>query len=371
MNRCVGPVLLVLTLTLTLTACPGGGGGGTDGGGGGGNDGGNVADGGGGGGNDGGTVTDGGTGPLTAAQACTQYYDTLKARLVECYGAPPAQVDALVNVSAVCAGITRAISAGRVGYDTNAVGSCFASINVACKYLLANVSAKQTPCSDMFHGQVADGDPCYTAADCSIHSTCSASGQTCPGTCDANVPNGLDCTGAGAVCDNGVCNGQYCQPYGQQGDSCGSSSSVGCSQTLYCQGATPTAAGTCQQKLADGSTCSTNDNCQLGDGCYNGTCSTVHTVGDPCNSAGDCGLFEYCNAGTCAQFPGLGGTCGMSGQDFIGCLGSYCKVTNSTTYVGTCTAYVPEGGTCTPNTGSCAPGSTCIGTTCTANCTEP
>jgi hypothetical protein len=147
-----------------------------------------------------------------------------------------------------------------------------------------------------------------------------------------------------------------------------------CPDGLYCA-----ADSKCRAYVAEGGTCDANHTCSTTLVCFSGKCAKPGAVGDACGTgkaACNSTIGLYCNTKTskCAQATesvAAGGACGVNATTgaIEVCDGkSFCKITDTTKYTGTCTAKVADGGTCDATnalTSPCTIPATCKAGKCT------
>jgi hypothetical protein len=279
------------------------------------------------------------------------------------------------------AGVSAAVSAGRMSYSKSQADACTAAINAATCTDFES-TAGPTSCAQWVVGLVTVGNDCYGADECA-NGWCDSGASVCPGTCTAFTAHGAPCItnsdecGPGYVCDNGssTC---VAETYGAVGQPCGNS---GCAAGLFCS-----SANTCTARRAAGASCTgtTSEECQVGLTCdpVGYTCKTLVGAGQSC-ATGVCGDGLYCSAtGTICKEPALAGQDCTDPASRLGdplncvdgslCLGSATKVcTNGTAGAGATCAASPTAAT--PAAQICAPNSYCggAGSTCVAYPTQP
>jgi hypothetical protein len=125
-------------------------------------------------------------------------------------------------------------------------------------------------------------------------------------------------------------------------------STLECAGTLFCNGVSPTTAGTCSAPLALGGQCgavdplaaytrnhtleTTRPACASGS-CQRGRCVATPVLGAPCKYNGACATGHWCKAGACTDQPrgALGEACGAPGEclDALRCVGEKCALPNA------------------------------------------
>jgi hypothetical protein len=288
-----------------------------------------------------------------------------------CQGSGSSRSCALKANGLACTGGNQCISGNCV--DSVCCGSSSCPSCQAC-----NVGASAGACAPLPAGTPAPSTFCTDQGT----STCGTNGKCDGAGACQRYPNNTPCSSA--VCTSGAtsltlagaCNGGSCQTGSQDcngfkctgGSACPTTCNVDgdCAGTHYCTGA----GGTCQPKVAQGSTCATDHQCGTG-----------HCVDLVCCGAASCPSCQACNvgasAGSCA--PVAAGTpapatfcsdqtpssCGTNGKcDGAGGCQKYPNNTPCST--ATCTsgaASLTTAGTC--NGGSCQTGSqSCNGFKC-------
>ncbi len=314
----------------------------------------------------------GGGGASNVSDFCSSYNDAINSLVVKCLGAPQDAVTTQFSAqdAQTCKNMAQAVAAKRATYDSAKGQSCLDELNgIACADL-ATFGGPNDPCMTAVSGTVASGGSCYGDNDCTSGNFCDGvSGANCPASCNAYAQQGDDCTQGQTCAPNLSCDGSKCAAPAAKGQPCGGNNMF-CGGGLYCDGVNG-AAGICQPDKAKGETCTGGGQCQLGLTCISGSCAAIKGVGETCSADSDCGLYTYCKSGNCTEYPGTGASCGINAnQSFVDCLGSWCKITNQTSYTGTCTDYLKLGDTCSPNDfGSCGDAE-CDNGKCTAACAE-
>ncbi len=287
------------------------------------------------------------------ATLCQQASTTTSNLLATCLHANPEYV-ATALVSTDCAAMQKEITAGRVTYDQSqgaACGTAYAALT--CEQLGADYVPPD--CKATLTGAVANGSPCYVDEDCA-NGWCTATKDTCPGTCATYVARGGSCNPSDASCAPGTtCLNGTCLALGTAGAPCP------CQPGLFCAGFLPETS-TCQPLQTSGP-CFWGEECALGYVCDNQssfTCLPRAGLGGSCAAASElCDHGYRCDAATqkCVGGPYVGEACGM----YQVCVGGYCDPTASK-----CTAYKALGAACSPRENYvdvCGPENTCDSTT--------
>jgi hypothetical protein len=248
---------------------------------------------------------------------------------------------------------------GEAGHPASAVGSPCMGNNV-CK--AANTCVF---CTGNFGCNVAGGEYCYNEAACASCTNASVDGDEtdlgCGGTHCPKCDVGKNCMAA-SDCASTKCNSGKCI-------SCGDSIQNGDESDVDC-------GGTCPTKCADGKTCIAPTDCSSGK-CAGGKCVSCTDQlkngdetdkdcggscpkcdqGKACGSGNDC-TTTFCAEGVCCG-SGCGGTC--LSCNLPGKVGACTVVPSGVNDPGTCGGGMlcDGGGTCSPNGGKKAIGSTC------------
>ena len=337
----------------------------------------------------------------TAEDLCREAGSAMGDRTWDCLGWDPtfAQWAVPQALDFNCVKWGESVSAGRMAYDEAAGVQCISDLrSMSCDQLFGSGgSGPPGACAQAITGLVPAGNTCTVEMDCASGTYCDNS-ATCGGICRAylqlggicSLPYtrcrpGLDCINDGTGTSTYTCQvpllaGQAC-PYGGCADGlyCDTSSGVptsyvcatdptagqpcgngwACAAGLYCRLDTVT----CQPQMTSGpcgqwNACVTPLYVCTGDSptwASPGACRPLAQEGQACRNGWNyCAFGAYCNTGSaapalgipgvCHAFPGAGGYCGSYGAEYIfTCIDSYCNGSPT----GTCTPYVPLGGTCT------------------------
>lgn len=279
--------------------------------------------------------------PVTADQACTDADKVLCDKINSC---APLLVQSEYGDSATCQsrtklGCTPSFSAPGTSATPANLESCAKdAANLSCADLVNNnppASCKTKP------GTVMNGGACGTDAQCA-GGYCIIDANTGCGTCGTRIAAGGACDKPGqAACDYGTeCIGGTCKAPGNTGDKC--AANADCGFGLVCKSMA------CAPGDAAGAACTTN--------LMNGDNNCDSTKGLYCAPK-----TMQCTAVKTAM---VGGACGFNvmAGDYTVCVGSFCKP-GAMGLQGTCTAYVADGGMCSP-TDSCQAPAKCIGNVC-------
>ena len=195
------------------------------------------------------------------------------------------------------------------------------------------------------HGKTASGKPCSLSIECASGYCEGGLGEAC-GTCVDRVAPPSACNGSkpGECASGSTCVKGRCVEYASLGDVCDDVDTF-CHFDLAC------ISGKCAARLADGDSC------------------------DPAASSGQCAINHLCNTMTSKCEPWrmtgkAGEACGLDAASggFVLCVhGSKCKITNTSTYVGTCVVAAKPGDACTfngPYESQCEYPAACIGGVC-------
>jgi hypothetical protein len=309
----------------------------------------------------------GGPIPIGSLQASyNAYYCNLAVRcgliadLASCSGLRP--------VVTVNPNLIAAAEAGAVTYDGAAAATCLAGLTSTCdRSLLAGNRNAPEACDHIFTGTVGDQGACMLNEECISNVCIPSTGCTmacCPGTCYGATAPARPALGQ-SCSTNTNCIDSYCETTTYtcaallaNGATC--TGDEQCAIGLACTSTTRT----CGPLAAVGATCSTDDNCRsVGNYCGPaGKCVAFGLTGDSCAAGEQCSMYYTCGGTTCALRPKLGDSCGGTSQ---GCIDlSYCDPTTQK-----CTALKPDGATC--NGSNECKGGMCQFSTTTGTCMTP
>jgi len=298
------------------------------------------------------TYVIGGGGGSDFVTVCTGVFAKQISLMETCLHWNPDLVSSAIGSSDVfCADTQKEINAGLITYNSSQAAACSsASQALTCADLIAT-DGVTTPaaCDTALVGTVNTGGNCYSSANCKT-GYCTwdyIASATCPGTCQAFVQLGGNCSIA--PCADGLaCDGSLGTPV------CKAESPVGgacpCQSSLWCDTAGG-GAGVCKAALALGASCTlTSDHCNILTKCAGtpATCQSYVGLGATCTGGTDpfdslCGFGYVCDAGTskCVSWPKAGESCATN---FL-CINAYC---DSLATSPTCKAYLADGATCNP-----------------------
>lgn len=226
------------------------------------------------------------------------------------YGTDTSCVDAITGTLPVGATCTNSFACASrfcrrdAGWDPTACGVC------------AERGTVGTPCGDRYNNwRCQDGLICNNRThNCE---TQPVRGGACSQ--DYDCARGSSCLAAACLPTSEIARGTRCY----RSDDCGS--------TLYCS-----EAGTCQDRLPVGATCSFWEDCVEGSFCVAGRCQRTIPIGGACSSV-PCEAGATCSAGVCVRYPSAGEAC----IDRYTCgPGLFCGST------GTCLVRVDSGDSC-------------------------
>jgi hypothetical protein len=284
----------------------------------------------------------------TAGGGAALLYDAAISKMAACQKAGGTWTSLVgPEIDALAGEIQASVDAGRMTYDSAALGSCLAAIaGATCVQMEADpTTGALAACDTVFTGAVANGAACARSDECATGWCNDATSSTCPYLCTAKKDLGVACTGD-EECTSNACGGGKCvaNVAGAIDQPCGAGSPQ-CQPGLYCQWqSTPPYASLCEARGAAGATCTDSDECLTGLGCADdGFCRPLVGAGASCApGAGACGLFLYCSAAAgsrCADWPYQSGDSCAETRVCAGDL--YCGAAK------TCVAgTVPPGGTC-------------------------
>jgi len=239
--------------------------------------------------------------------------------------------------------------------STTAYGSIFAAGVTASgsATLHYDTSIANGTCATCTVASCNDGNPC-SIDTCNSNGTCS----------HTNVANGTSCPTGANLCD---------QSYTCQAGVCTGTNPVTCTAQDQCHGigVCATATGVCSNpSLANGTSCSDGNACDLNDSCQSGVCTAashvICTAPDSCHSPGTCNASTgVCSAPTLnAGFCSISGACVASGATNGANTCETCQPAVSTTQY----AAVSNGTVCNDGN-ACDSNDTCQTGICTAGVT--
>jgi len=202
----------------------------------------------------------------------------------ECEPLATARVDPLVF-----APLKEAVAAGRLAYDADKAGICFASATVDCSKRFPKEFGPDPACDTVFTGKVADGGDCQQDLECAQAGSDCSGMVGMPGKCavlpkendpcpDGSCQDGLLCSlDATRICIKPKADGMACSLYFE----CASG---------YCDSTSK-----CAAKKANGAMCDSPQTCNDG---YCDTvtnlCTARKTVGDACMDSDQC-VSDQCD----------------------------------------------------------------------------
>ncbi len=233
--------------------------------------------------------------------------------------------------------LAAAVASGAIDYDGAQAKQCFDALAaISCDSTTDAARTLPTPCTKIFSGTVADGDPCAFDGECDgqtcVYPTVCAEGTCCAGTCQTPTPAAVggtcqvtkDCM-APAYCSTD----HVCTALGAANDTCFADSEcedgLGCILTAF--------PGICKTLPPLGGACPDKRCADIGEVCdATMTCVAAGLPGAACTTDSDCSPFAPCDQATkqCADLPDVGLPCTGS------CVGNaWCDLTNTP---GTCKA---------------------------------
>lgn len=189
-------------------------------------------------------------------------------------------------------------------------------------------------------GQLGDGTPCGTDAQCSGRLCRQSAGNTC-GACSTIGAGGAACE-RNEDCDVELgCANKKCVPFAKAGEAC--NATTPCLPTLGCKG------GTCAAPLAAGAACE----------------GPADQSTNPCDGAKGFYCHPITKVCTSVVTAGPGAACGFIDNGVVVCTGSaHCKTTPPAVQ-GTCLAAAADGATCDDDSGpKCTAPARCVGGLC-------
>lgn len=180
--------------------------------------------------------------------------------------------------------LKEAVNAGRLAYDADKAGLCFAKIDGRCGNLKDGIFVSDAECQSVFTGKVAAGGTCAQDLECADASSM--------------------CAGAMGGSTVGKCG-----PLPKENEAC---PDYRCAAGLACE--TGATMNKCIKPKADGMTCGSNTEC-TSEYCDFSTmkCSAPQAVGKACSSNSGCidGWCDTLNGNTCKAKKALGETCAL------------------------------------------------------------
>ncbi len=363
----------VLSLAVTLSAC----GSSSDGDGGGAKNGGSEnggasgsATGGRGGGGTGNGGTSGGSRLATIDAFCDAYFPALAAYYERCFetGADWSQ---LLPPSFVCPRMVQAEAAGRLDYTPSDGAACVAALTSGDCPSSDDALVPITACGTAVVGTVELGGDCssyglFDVNECVGSAYCGGDDTSaCMQTCVAYREENETCTLTERCAPDLSCRNDICVPDTEaaEGEACEGPDATPCASELYCEGASSTAAGTCQATRTSGP-CESSDECAAGYLCTSsGTCSRRKELGETCiEGENECLLLDYCSAGRCTDvLAAEGEPCMPASGELVPCAYNY----HCDSELGECAPDKALGEACTTRSECAGPNVNCDETTLT------
>ena len=211
----------------------------------------------------------------------------------------------------------------RVQFDATTMDTCLAAIEApdgTCATVSSMLPWTVACMTTAWKGITADGSMCNFGYECSVDSTCNASGV-----CAAKPGSGQPC-GSGCATNLFCSNTGMCAPLPGSGQSC--ASGFVCMKGLFCDTNSPSP--TCQMLRDTGQACTGNQSC-VSSKCIPGICAGT---GQQCFANNQCSMHCSNNNNFCSQDSNCGvGTCSMTAtscsfpSDCVG-VGNTCNFTN-------------------------------------------
>jgi hypothetical protein len=273
--------------------------------------------------------------------------------------------------------LQQSVEANRVKFHQDMLQKCYDDTEA----LACEIQNRRLPdsCQAAIEGQIAVGDVCSNAGECSGDAFCSQG--ACPRTCQTRAALGANCGSDDECASGGYCAQGKCTKPAAVTEACGGDTALFCTLGASCIGNTvaasgmPAKAGACKlnsdiQIHNEGETCQfTGELCVEGLSCaYNGTngftCQAAVPSGGTCRPAVPtmCPNGEFCDQtdiskqGSCKGLPTDGQACVLSGA----CAAGHVCVADGSSAV--CKKIGALGDACTAN-GFCRSGY-CIDASC-------
>jgi hypothetical protein len=224
--------------------------------------------------------------------------------------------------------LEQGIEKGTVVLDTSNLSACIGAISASCDFLAALPEA----CNTVVVGQLAAGEVCVNPLECAPGTFCDTQ-MACPGTCTAKVGDGQPC-GVAEACESGLtCTDDVCATPLASGAACGGEN-ANCAPGTTCipDANDPTGeTGSCTPfndlfTASIGSACNplAGTLCQPGGACalqadLQWTCENRVNSGNACKIAvpNHCPDDETCGAsGQCEKLPALDTAC-LTGEGVV------------------------------------------------------
>lgn len=278
--------------------------------------------------------------------------------------------------------LQRAVDAGTVTVDYNALAACLADVGANCTYS----PMVGIPCLDLFEGTADLGDSCLRHEECAGDAYC-AYEEACPGTCAEQVDVGDPCNVSeqcdkgsydAAVCSEGTCFGITFEPGNEVGDDCGrrpidtpnEGTYAFCEAGTFCDNETEK----CVAIAGPSEACTSPIGCVPGYSCEGVEVSQCEPVafgqlGDPCGGDGDLTCDTYARlvcdeeAGECVSAgAGVDGDpCDLGAPEEEQCaFGFFCSLEGE---VSLCRPLIENGDACSLN-------EQCVSGVCDGVCIE-
>ncbi len=246
-----------------------------------------------------GGVDAGGSGGWTLAEACTEGWRLFCEKQEAC-GIVPDAVECARVGSQTCEGedspLAQAIQAGRVDFDGAAAKACFEALASAPCLPPWDQVLGIPDCRGYLGGKVPDGEACYASGvnECT-QGVCLREGGVCPGVCSAWIPAGGDCSGdKGLGCVEGTyCDGSVCVVRAGADASCNPAYIWSCASGFNCV-PDGSGGGRCKPIVAEGGSCTKDEECLVFSACAGGTCKKRVESGEHCVVPWNCPAGEYC-----------------------------------------------------------------------------
>jgi hypothetical protein len=315
-------------------------------------------------------------GATSKTAACIEYATAEFSRLAKCHG-----LDDTVPLSGTSTCPDAAFAPGSTRTVAGLLACAQAWRTFPCDKVLRELLPDcATP------GTRAPGESCFAAVQC-VSLQCQFGTGTC-GKCASTIPQGGDCTVAGAICDLGLrCMNGSCMPIElpsapampapvvtakQTGETCAASNE--CVSGDFCGFDAPQNMAHCMPAVPLGQACLLGPSCTAGAFCdaSSMTCRALPTAGQPCGDAGGmqhvCAPMLVCDmstggVGTCVARPRIGEACPAT-QVPCADAAAVCTCPTPGCSAKQCLRLVAPGEACTNPTVACHPGSPCQAGVC-------
>lgn len=273
--------------------------------------------------------------------SCTEWNAIIADRMVTCFLADPAYLAGLPG-AIDCATIQDDIDAGSTTFDVTQAPACTEALEaLACDDLVPVEPVPfvfpmpETACAAAVVG--IGTEVCSRNTQCASTYCSATTTRTCPGGCQQRIADGDSCTFAGECAYGLTCREGKCMVALAGAD---------CFMHLDCAPSMRCIEGTCKSAGALNSQCPDSATCAAGTVCFDIMCQPIVGLDGACtpamapNMPTVCAAGFWCDVDKCALLPKVGEPCAST----MACTGGYCDLSGAEP---TCAAYMNTGDTCT------------------------